>query len=126
MSPENNDNNMKQELTLKQFCTEVAEARRINPHNVYMNMRRGVWPWPELKRKNQRVILVKTSLQEYLSSLSSYKSVRHQSMIQSQSKRIRKALQDIADLTNKQRTEPQSEVMTRLLKGTYELEQVFK
>lgn len=141
MKPEDKDNNMKnesnQQLSLKQFCLEVAEARKINPHNVYMNMRRGVWPWPEMDRVNQRLILIKTSVEEYLSKLSSYKSngkphpVDRSAIIKGQARCIRRSLQTIAVLTGRQatgkdRTASQSRVMVRMLKDSYKLEEVFK
>lgn len=137
MKPEDKDNNMSrepnQQLILKQFCLEVAVARGINPHNVYMNMRRGVWPWPEMKRVNRRLILVQTSIEEYLSKLSSYKSNGKPQPVQVKvyAGDIRRILQRIANQTGRQatgklRTIPQSKVLVRILKATYKLEEAFK
>jgi len=64
---------MKNELTLKQFCVEVEQKTGYAPKMAYQNMHRGLWPWPKLKRINQRVVLVMNSVSEYLNKLSLYK-----------------------------------------------------
>lgn len=75
MKPEDNDdNNMNNEsnqlIRLKQFCVEVGTSLSLKPDTFYYRMVRGHMPWPRLKRINQRVVLVKTSVEAYLKKLS--------------------------------------------------------
>jgi hypothetical protein len=57
-------------MPLKQFYTEVGQRLGMKPQATYMRIIRGSWPQPKMTRLNQRVVLVRTRVEDYLRSLS--------------------------------------------------------